>query len=213
MQPKYAPPSLGSRQVEALVMSLHDIAPEHEIAFMGRVKHLNRLGFPRGISAGRGTPIKYDADQLFQVLAAFELAQLGASPQRAVQLLEECWSRVRNIIPRVWRRIELRDQGTVKDDEAIFWKVPAEAFRSFARANRGYSPDEIDIIESITRDEILKSISWGSPLDWRFSFLHADKWADFVITHMIRESFLTRARMADFIGAMPVDFPSLEPAS
>lgn len=86
---------LGREQLQWLMMRLHDVPAEKRIAMMGRLKHLQRLGWPRRANPGKGSRVKYDAEQVLSVALALELIQMGSTPERVVDDLHlntaVCW--------------------------------------------------------------------------------------------------------------------------
>ena len=87
---------LSFREVAAALGDVHKVAPERFPAFVGRLKHYQRQGFPPGVNTGRGVAAVYHIDQFTKLGLAFELNQFGVSPERAVNLVEAPfldWSR------------------------------------------------------------------------------------------------------------------------
>lgn len=85
-------------QVLAVLHSTRRIDPDKTSAFLARVKHLKRLGFPPGSNTGSGKPVGYTVEQLFQLVIAFELIGSGMPPQRAIQIILSDWKRIRGWI-------------------------------------------------------------------------------------------------------------------
>jgi len=79
---------LTREQLQALMMRLHGIGPDSRVAMMGRLKHLQRLGWPPGSNTGKGKRVKYSADQVIQVALALEMIQLGLTPENTVWTME-----------------------------------------------------------------------------------------------------------------------------
>jgi hypothetical protein len=71
------------------MMRLHRVSADKRVAMLGRLKHLQRLGWPPGSNLGKGRRVKYQADQTLLVAWALELIQLGFTPERAVATLRE----------------------------------------------------------------------------------------------------------------------------
>lgn len=70
-----------------LLSALHGVPPARETALIGRVQHLQRMGFPAGVNVGSGQRAEYDAPALVRILFAFELMQFGLRPERAVMIV------------------------------------------------------------------------------------------------------------------------------
>ncbi|NJC06857.1 hypothetical protein GGQ97_002650 [Sphingomonas kaistensis] len=79
------------REVEEVLQRLNRIAESKRVAFRGRIKHLQRLGFPRGANTGTGTRVRYTFPMLLQLALATELMQTGMSPVRIVQTINWSW--------------------------------------------------------------------------------------------------------------------------
>ncbi|WP_070151101.1 hypothetical protein [Sphingobium phenoxybenzoativorans] len=79
---------LSYRHVEDLIAELHGIPPSRRTALLGRFKHFKRLGFPAGVNTGRGKPADYDVSAVLRLLIAFELLQLGQTPEKAIALMK-----------------------------------------------------------------------------------------------------------------------------
>jgi hypothetical protein len=186
--------TLGTREIERFLSGFHDIADDQRSAYAGRLKHLNRQGFPAGISAGPGIPAQYDADQFFQMLVVTELWQFGVPPARAVALVSEAWPRLREDVLRVWLAFDAshRNGKPVADYvDPIFWRVPVEALRHMARPDRPYSPDSADTLDVMTfegTDAMMKRDGY----DVR---RHA-----FIVAHQLVEDALTQLRWTIFNG-------------
>lgn len=85
--------------VETALARLHDAGPEVQRgAFRGRLKHLQRLGLPLGEKPGKGTRIDYDAQQIWQLAIALELAEFGIDPLKIAQIVKSAWHETLSII-------------------------------------------------------------------------------------------------------------------
>lgn len=70
-------------QVERALMAMHDVPESSRAAFLARLKHLQRLGFPPGINTGRGRAATYHVEHAFLLALVLEMIQLGQNPERA----------------------------------------------------------------------------------------------------------------------------------
>jgi hypothetical protein len=68
---------------------LNGIASHQRTAFQARLKNLHRLGFPQGIGQGRGKAIIYGARELLLMAVAVELAQVGLTPERIIEVIQD----------------------------------------------------------------------------------------------------------------------------
>lgn len=89
---EFRAPRSGMLQVLARAL---DIPAERESSFLGRFQHLQRLSLIEGINPGRGKAAQYQAHQVVVIALAFQLLQLGISPEKAVQMIKANQDRVR----------------------------------------------------------------------------------------------------------------------
>lgn len=78
---------LKTPKVADVLMALHSIPERKRVAFVARIKHFQRLGFPAGTNTGRGRAAPCGPSQLIDLLIAFEMAEVGIEPERAVKIL------------------------------------------------------------------------------------------------------------------------------
>ncbi len=65
----------------------HSIASDKQTALRGRLQHLQRYRFPPGSNTGRGKRVAYDWDHLILLAIAFDMLELGLSPDLIVETL------------------------------------------------------------------------------------------------------------------------------
>lgn len=82
-------------QIEELLAVVHRIDPAKRQAFQGRMKHLQRWGFPSGEKPGKGRSIDYTAEHLFMMVLAMELIQSGMPPKLSADLIGDHWGELR----------------------------------------------------------------------------------------------------------------------
>lgn len=75
------------KEIEELIARLHAVHPDRRVALLGRIKHFQRLGWPEGSNVGKGTRVRYDTRRTLSLVIAFELLDVGVTPERAVALL------------------------------------------------------------------------------------------------------------------------------
>lgn len=127
--------NLTYKEVEELLARLHDVHPERRGALLGRIKHLQRLGWPEGTNVGKGSRVRYDTQKTLSLVIAFELLDVGVTPERTVSLLNS-----QSVFYQIGLLGALRryrgqsgdvEFGTVKVtgvDAAITWTQPGDAF-------------------------------------------------------------------------------------
>lgn len=67
-------------------------------ALLGRFQHLQRLKLIEGINPGRGKAAEYGAHQIVVILIAFQMLQLGLTPERTVSVIKGNAERIRKAI-------------------------------------------------------------------------------------------------------------------
>jgi len=67
-------------------------------ALLGRFQHLQRLKLIEGINPGRGKAAEYGAHQIIVILIAFQMLQLGLTPERTVSVIKGNSERIRKAI-------------------------------------------------------------------------------------------------------------------
>jgi hypothetical protein len=73
---------LGFRDVVVTMGAAHYIAASSLSALQSRIKDFQRRGFPEGLNTGKGRAASYEAKHVLQLAFAFELLELGMTPDR-----------------------------------------------------------------------------------------------------------------------------------
>ena len=81
--------SMSRSQMLKLLADAMLVPEERRSAFLGRFQHLQRLSLISGINPGRGRAARYDPLQIMVVAIAFQMLQLGLSPERTVQAISQ----------------------------------------------------------------------------------------------------------------------------
>ena len=76
-------------QVEKALALTNAVAETKRSAFAYRLKHLQKLRFPPGVNTGRGKAAAYDVGHLYLLGVALELNQLGLTPERTVNVINQ----------------------------------------------------------------------------------------------------------------------------
>ena len=85
---KPVPLPLSQSDVLELLADMHRFELVQRTALLSRLQHFKRLGFPAGVNVGKGYKARYDIPQIVQLLVAFEILELGVTPERIVRLLD-----------------------------------------------------------------------------------------------------------------------------
>jgi hypothetical protein len=84
---------IGFSYVERHLRHMFDVAEADRARFLGRIKQLQRLGFPEGVNIGRGEKLDYTLRHLFQMAVAFELINSGITAKPATRIVSENWGK------------------------------------------------------------------------------------------------------------------------
>lgn len=171
---------LSYADVESVLAALHRVAPDKRVAFRARLKHFQRLGFPKGANTGTGKRVAYSVIMLFKLAFAMELTQIGMSPKRVVNLLDLNWHLCEGSIPRaITPRGQFERWDPPIDNNDFVWIFSPESLRDLAQGGE----DDLDYygslrvipmseLEGLLRfDEgpLLQNAEWAADMgqDWR----------------------------------------------
>lgn len=119
-------------QIEELLAVVHRIDPAKRQAFQGRMKHLQRGGFPSGEKPGKGRSIDYTAEHLFMMVLAMELIQSGMPPKLSADLISAHWRELRvTVYLNLFGEYERREAGR-EDANDWCWLFRPEALREIS---------------------------------------------------------------------------------
>ena len=74
------------------ILDLHKIGPGRRGAVQARIKDFQRRGFPAGLNTGKGRRAEYGPEQIFKLVMAFKMLELGFAPERIVGFVEQVWT-------------------------------------------------------------------------------------------------------------------------
>lgn len=75
-------------QIQQRLAKHHGIQADRLPAFMGRLKHFQRLGWPEGANTGRGRQADYTEEMFLDLLVATEINSLGIPPEKAIEIVK-----------------------------------------------------------------------------------------------------------------------------
>lgn len=104
---------------------VHRIPDERRPAFVGRLQHLQKRGFPPGVNTGRGRAATYHAEHAFLLGVALQLNELSVSPERSIRLIELSFARLAG-----------GALAAIKG-EAILCEVPTSSLQDLVHNDRG----------------------------------------------------------------------------
>lgn len=101
-------------ELVSVLRHVHGLDARQDHAVRARLKHLQRLGFPKGRPQGRGVRTTYDLDEVIKIAAVFELVAVGLSSTLAVDAVRRGWDDIGDLVAealggaRQVRLIEIR---------------------------------------------------------------------------------------------------------
>ncbi|PSO12626.1 MULTISPECIES: hypothetical protein [unclassified Sphingobium] len=136
-------------QIESTLAGHLRVHPDKLGTLRARIKQLQKLQFPPGVNVGRGTKMAYSGAHLFQLLAAFELINIGLPAATATGLVTPNW---RQFAAGFARAMEDPYRGRNAD---VFIRIGHYALEELTGGldRKGWiSPVYIDDLESLTED-------------------------------------------------------------
>ncbi|MBC2669700.1 hypothetical protein ACFOON_13040 [Novosphingobium piscinae] len=89
---------------------MYGIPDSRRSTFAARLKHFQKLGFPRGTNTGRGHAAVYSAEHAFLLAFVLELNQLGHTPERSIALAGKVLFGVIDAIPHILQKFANPDR-------------------------------------------------------------------------------------------------------
>lgn len=121
-------PPLSRSHIVRMLAARHNVVPAHESRVAGRLQHLQRLSFPPTTNTGRGVAAVYGIGEVVQLALAFEIMQLGLTPERMVNL----FTIIGNWLPRsagyIGERIEESGERPPANDDFFLSFDPCALF-------------------------------------------------------------------------------------
>lgn len=146
-------------QIEAVCADLNRIAPDKRVAFVGRLKQLQKQGLTEGQRPGRGKAGTYSFGDLMRFVIAIELIQAGIMPQMAAKLVAGSWSLLRMNIYVCSFAPEDTIGFTSKPTEYL-WMLNVEALRALTSEGEG-EWDHMERISAVPIEEAAEALAKG----------------------------------------------------
>jgi hypothetical protein len=83
-------PTYSYAEVEGALANLYAAKVVQQTTFRGRLKHFRKLQIPEE-QPGKGSRIRYSLPDIFQLLIAFEFAELGLDPHLIATIVRRHW--------------------------------------------------------------------------------------------------------------------------
>lgn len=151
-------------QVEAVCADLNRIASDKRVAFVGRLKQLQKQGLTdKGSRPGRGKAGSYSFADLMRFVIGVELIQAGMMPQRAARTVNGSWSLLRTSIFLCSFAVEDtigHSEGPVRH----LWMLDVEALQPLTHRGVGEWDDQ-ERINAVPIEEAAKELERGFSSD------------------------------------------------
>lgn len=158
------PTEFSFGQVEAVCADLNRIASDKRVAFMGRLKQLQKQKLTDPAARpGRGKAGTYSFGDLMRFVIAIELIQAGIMPQMAAKLVNGSWSLLRWSIYICSFAPEDTIGFTGKPTEYL-WMLDVEALRSLTTEGEG-AWDHMERIRAVPIEEAAEALAKGVSTD------------------------------------------------
>lgn len=148
-------------QIEAVCADLNRIASDKRVAFMGRMKQLQKwfTDDDKERRPGRGKAGSYRFSDLMRFVIAVELIQAGIMPQMAAKLVAGSWSLLRMNIYVCSFAPEDTIGFTSKPTEYL-WMLNVEALRALTSDGEG-EWDHMERIDAVPIEEAAEALARG----------------------------------------------------
>jgi hypothetical protein len=177
-------PSLSSRDVDHFLLGFHNVSADERDGYIQRLRSITRLGFPAGLSVGKGHPARYDANQFFQFLSVTELYRCNVPPLQAVRFVDVSWPAMKASILTVWDSVDAGEHGRLLEVPRKFWRVPAEGGQRQTRVPGASEPHPAERIVVMSRSEVDALIDGNDLLDHCYSLIDVSKLIGGVFNHL-----------------------------
>lgn len=150
--------SFSFGQLEELLARMHSIAPDRKVAFQGRLKHLQRWGFPTREKPGKGKAIAYTIEHVFRAVLALEFIQAGINPKFAIDMIEANWGEV---LPTIYLNSFTGSEAVTfggGSEHDWCWLVRPEALRALTVEGES-EYDQYEAIHPISADQLIKVLA------------------------------------------------------
>lgn len=148
-------------QLEELLATMHHVAADRRVAFQGRLKHLQRWGFPTGEKPGKGKSIAYTIEHIFRAVLALEMIQAGINPKFAIDTIDANWG---TVLPTVYLNSftgteRVRFGGGSQHDWC--WLIRPEALRGLTEEGES-EYDKHEAIHPVPADSLIQHLTIDS---------------------------------------------------
>ena len=168
-------------QIEAVCARLNRIASDKRVAFMGRLKQLQKHDIiERKRRPGKGKPGTYSFTDLMRFVIAVELMQCGLMPKMAADLVTGSWELLRYSIYSATHTREEMDEWMEMphgpETADWFWMLTPEAMREISEDGLG-KWDHMEAINAVPFEEVAEQLRADREIgaygeSWRTIALH-----------------------------------------
>jgi hypothetical protein len=168
-------------QIEAVCARLNRIASDKRVAFMGRLKQLQKHNIiERTRRPGKGKPGTYSFTDLMRFVIAVELMQCGLMPKMAADLVTGSWELLRYSVYSATHTREEMDEWMEMphgpETADWFWMLTPEAMREISQDGLG-EWDHMEAINAVPFEEVAEQLRGDREIgaygeSWRTIALH-----------------------------------------
>lgn len=98
-------------ELAKILMALHSLTQDQAGALEARLKHMQRLAFPRIHEDRRGKKISYTFGEVILIVFAFRIMETGASSVHAFGLVARSKAAIGNAVEQAWARRSTRTRS------------------------------------------------------------------------------------------------------
>lgn len=194
-------------QIEAVCARLNRIASDKRVAFMGRLKQLQKHNIiEKGRRPGKGKAGSYSFSDLMRFVVAVELMQCGLMPKMAADLVNGSWSLLRYSVYSATHTREEMDEWMEMphgpETADWFWMLTPEAMREISQEGLG-EWDHMEAIHAVPFEEVAEQLRADREIgaygeSWRTIALHGTMITQAVIAIVEDEfRYATRSEMRE----------------
>lgn len=155
---------LRYRELLQLLERLHTLPRGRGVATESRIKNFSRLDFPAGPKVGSGERVEYGAEQIVQLLVAFELLRLRVPPAAIAELVRSEWPSIAEVFAGVARKGgSILDRTGRAYPERELLLIDAVALHEAGKTVR--RDELLTVVDIVSASEMMKGeIPWRSAL-------------------------------------------------
>lgn len=93
---------ITTQDLEAIVIRTHGLGPDAAPAISSRLRYLQRMSFPAGVTGGRGRRLAYGLEDALMILMVMRYLEWSLSPVRAMRTVTMNWPHLSRALAAAW---------------------------------------------------------------------------------------------------------------